>query len=58
MEACKQGRVKNLQISNSRKARTTPGVGWTEAGVVFLVPRKDWTPQVEAGPTVALSGGR
>lgn len=32
MEAGKQGRVKNLQISNSRKVSTTPGVGWIEAG--------------------------
>ena len=35
MDTGKQGRVKNLQISNSRKVRTTPGVGWTEAGWCF-----------------------
>lgn len=49
------GRMPHLL--NGRRATTTPGPGGTEAEVVFLIPRKDWSRQIEAGLTVGLSGG-
>lgn len=50
-------RVTHLQVWNSKRVSTTPGLeGQKEE--VFLGPRKDWSHQIEARPTVGLCGER